>query len=95
MSLLVLVLANKFQFVSRRSSHYSLFLQSPDVWVIGHITRTSNKWLRRNLIECARVAVRKDPHVKDFYLALRHERGEKKGLDCCSKKACLLCRGGI
>jgi transposase len=60
--------------------------QSGDVWITGHITKTGNKWLRRNLIECARVAVRKDPHLKEFYLKLRHERGEKKALIAVARK---------
>ena len=60
--------------------------QSGDVSITGHLTRTGNKWLRRNLIECARVAVRKDPHLKDFYLKLRHKRGEKKALVAVARK---------
>ena len=28
--------------------------------------------------ECARVAIRKDPHLNEFYTRLRHKRGEKK-----------------
>jgi transposase len=45
--------------------------QTGDVSVTGHITRDGNKFLRRNLVECARVAVRKDPYLKGFYLKLR------------------------
>jgi transposase len=52
--------------------------QSGDVTFTGHITRDGNKFLRRNLVECARVAVRKDPHLKEFYLKLRRKRGERK-----------------
>jgi len=40
--------------------------QSGDSVVTGHITRDGNKFLRRNLVECARVAVRKDEHLKGF-----------------------------
>ena len=32
------------------------------------------------MIECARVAVRRDPHVRDFYPRLRYKGGEKNAL---------------
>jgi transposase len=60
--------------------------QTGDVSVTGHITRDGNKFLRRNLVECARVAVRKDPHLKGFYLKLRRTRGEKKALIAVARK---------
>ena len=60
--------------------------QSGDVSFTGHITRDGDKFLRRNMIECARVAVRKDPHLKEFYLKLRHKRGEKKALIAVARK---------
>jgi len=52
--------------------------QSGDLSYTGHITRQGNKWLRRNLIECARWSVRKDPHMRQFYLRVAHKRGKKK-----------------
>jgi len=63
----------------------SLF-QTGDVSFTGHITRDGNKFLRRNLVECARVAVRKDPHLKEFYLKLRRKRGERKALIAVARK---------
>ena len=60
--------------------------QSGDTTVTGHITREGNKWLRRNLTECSRVAIRKDPHLRKFYLNLRHKRGEKKALLAVARK---------
>jgi transposase len=60
--------------------------QTGDIWITGHITKIGNKWLRRNLIECARVAVRKDPHLRKFYLRLKHERGEKKAMVAVARK---------
>ncbi len=54
--------------------------ESADVTRLGHITKKGDKWLRRNLIECARAAVRKDPHINEFYTRLTHKRGEKKAL---------------
>lgn len=60
--------------------------QSGDTWTTGHITKTGNKWLRRNLTECARVAVRKDQHLRKFYMGLRHKRGEKKALIATTRK---------
>jgi transposase len=60
--------------------------QSGDTTVTGHITREGNKWLRRNLTECSRVAIRKDPHLRKFYLNLTHKRGEKKALLAVARK---------
>jgi len=72
---------NRFQ----NSKHACAYLgivpslhQSGDVSYSGHITRQGNKWLRRNLIECARWSVRKDPHMRQFYLRVAHKRGKKK-----------------
>jgi transposase len=60
--------------------------QSGDASFTGHITRDGNKFLRRNLVECARVAVRKDPHLREFYLKLKHKRGERKALIAVARK---------
>ena len=60
--------------------------QSGDTTVTGHITKEGNKWLRRNLTECSRVAVRKDPHLRRFYLKLTHKRGEKKAILAIARK---------
>ena len=52
----------------------------------GHITGSSNRWLRRNMIECARAAVRNDQHLEGFYLKLKRKRGgEKKALIAVSR----------
>jgi hypothetical protein len=40
----------------------------------------------RNLVECARVAVRKDAHLKEFYQKLRRKRGERKALIAVARK---------
>jgi transposase len=60
--------------------------QSGDTTVTGHITKEGNKWLRRNLTECSRVAIRKDPHLRKFHLNLAHKRGEKKALLAVARK---------
>jgi transposase len=60
--------------------------QTGDIWFTGHITKQGNKWLRRNMIECARAAIKKDPHLREFYLKLRHKRGEKKALIAVARK---------
>ncbi|MDG6979918.1 MAG: IS110 family transposase [Nitrososphaerota archaeon] len=60
--------------------------QTADMTHLGHITKKGDKWLRRNLIECARVAVRKDPHINEFYTRLTHKRGEKKALIAVARK---------
>jgi transposase len=60
--------------------------ESADVTHLGHITKKGDKWLRRNLVECARVAVRKDEHLREFYTRLSHKRGEKKALIAVARK---------
>jgi transposase len=60
--------------------------ESADVSHLGHITKKGDKWLRRNLVECARVAVRKDPHLNEFHTRLSHKRGEKKALIAVARK---------
>jgi transposase len=53
---------------------------------LGHITKRGDKWLRRNLVECARVAVRKDPHLNEFYVSVKHRRGERRALIAVARK---------
>jgi len=60
--------------------------ESADVTHLGHITKRGDKWLRRNLVECARAAVRKDPHLSEFYTRLKHKRGERKALIAVARK---------
>jgi transposase len=60
--------------------------ESADTTRLGHITKKGDKWLRRNLVECARVAVRKDPHLGEFYARLKHRRGERKALIAVARK---------
>lgn len=52
----------------------------------GHITRQGSGWLRRNLVECARWAVRKDPHMKAFYERVKGRKGKKKALVAVARK---------
>lgn len=60
--------------------------QSGDTLLTGHITKQGDKFLRRNMVECARVAVRKDPRLKEFYVRVRQKRGEKKALIAVARK---------
>ena len=60
--------------------------ESADVTLLGRITKKGDKWLRRNMVECARVAVRKDPHLNEFYTRLSHKRGERKALIAVARK---------
>ncbi len=60
--------------------------ETADVTHLGHITKRGDKWLRRNLVECARAAVRKDPHLNEFYTRLSHKRGEKKAMIAVARK---------
>jgi transposase len=52
--------------------------QSGDVSYTGHITKDGNKWVRRNLVECTKWAIRKDDRMKAFFLRIAHRRGKKK-----------------
>jgi transposase len=60
--------------------------ETADVTHRGHITKKGDRWLRRNLTECARAAVRKDPHIREFYTRLTHKRGEKKAIIAVARK---------
>ena len=60
--------------------------QTGDTKVLGHITKVGNKWLRRNLVECARTAVQKDKNLRKFYLKVRRKRGEKKAVIAVARK---------
>jgi transposase len=60
--------------------------QSGDVLMTGHITRQGDRFLRRNMVECARVAVRRDARLREFYLKLRQKRGERKALIAVARK---------
>ena len=60
--------------------------ESADVTLLGRITKKGDKWLRRNMVECVRVAVRKDPHLNEFYTRLSHKRGESKALIAVARK---------
>ncbi len=60
--------------------------ETADVTHLGHITKKGDKWLRRNMVECARAAVKKDPHINEFYKRLAHKRGERKALIAVARK---------
>lgn len=60
--------------------------ESADTTHLGHITKKGDKWLRRNLVECARAAVKKDAQFNEFYTRLRHKRGERKALITVARK---------
>ena len=75
------------------SKHASAYLglvpwldQSAETTHLGHITKKGDKWLRRNLVECAAVAVRKDPHLNEFYTRLRRKRGERRARIAVARK---------
>lgn len=60
--------------------------ESADKSHLGHITKKGDKWLRRNLVECAKVAVRKDPHIREFYERIKHKRGANKATIAVARK---------
>jgi transposase len=60
--------------------------QSGDVSYTGHITRIGNKWLRRNLVECARWSVKKDSHMNEFFLRIANKKGKKKAYVAVARK---------
>lgn len=60
--------------------------QSGDVSYTGHVTRLGNKWLRRNLVECARWSVKKDTHIGEFFLRIARKKGTKKAYVAVARK---------
>jgi transposase len=60
--------------------------ESADTRHLGHITKKGDKWLRRNLVECAAVAVRKDPPHRVLHQAEAQER-EEEGKNCGREEA--------
>jgi transposase len=60
--------------------------ESAEVTHRGHITKKGDKWMRRNMVECARVAVRDDPQIRSFYSGIRYRRGGKKALIAVARK---------
>jgi transposase len=60
--------------------------ETADKTHLGHITKKGDKYLRRNLVECARAAVRKDAHLNEFYMRLKHKRGEKRAIIAVARK---------
>jgi transposase len=60
--------------------------QSGDKAYMGHITRQGDRWLRKNLVECARWAVRKDLHLREFYLRVKHRKGGKRAMVAVARK---------
>jgi len=60
--------------------------ESADVTHRGHITKRGDKWIRRNMVECARVAVRDDPQIRAFYARVSYRRGGKKALIAVARK---------
>ena len=57
-----------------------------DVMLTEHIAKLGNRFLRRSMVECAKVAVRKDPHLREFYLRVRQKGGNKKALIAVARK---------
>jgi transposase len=60
--------------------------QSGDVSYTGSITKEGNKWVRRNIVECARWAVRKDPRMHAFFLRVMRRRGKNKAYVAVARK---------
>lgn len=60
--------------------------QSGSVLRRGRITRQGSKWLRWALVQCAHIAVRKDPEFKKFYKKLARRKGNKKAIVAVAKK---------
>ena len=60
--------------------------ESADATHLGHITKRGDKWLRRNLVECARNAVRGDARLREFYVRLRHKRGDGRAVIAVARK---------
>jgi len=60
--------------------------QSGDVCYTGHITKAGDPVLRSILIQCARASIKSDKRLKEFYLRIKHKRGEKKAIIAVARK---------
>lgn len=60
--------------------------ETADTTHLGHITKRGDKYLRKNLVECARAAIRKDVDLKNFYTRLKRKRGDKRAIIAVARK---------
>lgn len=60
--------------------------QSGTITKRGHITKEGSRWLRWSLIQCAHIAVRKDPEFRTFCRRLAKRKGIKKAIVAVAKK---------
>ena len=61
--------------------------QSGDVSYTGHITKAGNPVLRSIFIQCARVGIKSDKRLKEFYLRIKQStKGEKKAIIALARK---------
>lgn len=52
----------------------------------GACSKQGNKFLRWAMVEAAQVAVRKDPHLKDFYERIKRKKGAQKAIVAAARK---------
>jgi transposase len=53
----------------------------------GHITKKGNKWLRRTLVQCAKVAIKaRNSQIRQFYLRIRGRRGHNIAIVATARK---------
>jgi transposase len=53
----------------------------------GHITKKGNKWLRRTLVQCAKVAIKaRNSQIRLFYLRIRGRRGHNIAIVATARK---------
>ena len=52
----------------------------------GHITRRGNKLARTTLVQCALIAKRYSPHLRNFYERIQHRRGTGKAIVATARK---------
>lgn len=60
--------------------------ETADTTHLGHITKKGDKWLRRNLVECARSSITKDKHLKEFYTRLKRKKGDRRAIIAVARK---------
>ncbi len=60
--------------------------ETADTTHLGHITKRGDKYLRKNLIECARAGIRKDQNLKNFYTRVKRKRGDKRAIIAVARK---------
>ena len=60
--------------------------QSNDTQLVGRITKRGNKAFRTKLVQCALIAIKYSPYLRDFYEGIKSRRGSGKAIIAVARK---------